>query len=80
MRMFRRLVEATLPMDPTWNFPQYPPLQPNKYGYMPFHLIPGVDNPPDCRGNKFNFDASKRIGMIGRKIGMTLQWFEKSYN
>ncbi|KAF7638421.1 FAD_binding_2 domain-containing protein [Meloidogyne graminicola] len=39
-----------------------------------FHLIPGIENPPDCRGNIYNKDTSKRIGMVGRKIGMTLQW------
>uniref|UniRef100_A0A1I8C259 Large ribosomal subunit protein uL3m n=1 Tax=Meloidogyne hapla TaxID=6305 RepID=A0A1I8C259_MELHA len=39
-----------------------------------FHLIPGIPNPPDCKGNVYNTDKSKRIGMIGRKIGMTLQW------
>lgn len=67
-----------MPHDPTWEQPQYPPLQSHpKYGYKPFHLIPGVDNPPDCRDNNFNFDTSKRIGMIGRKIGMTLQWLDK---
>nr|CAD2200161.1 unnamed protein product [Meloidogyne enterolobii] len=39
-----------------------------------FNLIPGIPNPPDCKGNVYNTDKSKRIGMVGRKIGMTLQW------
>jgi len=42
-------------------------------------LIPGIPNPPDCKGNVYNKDKSKRIGMVGRKIGMTLQWFKKIF-
>ncbi|KAL3068034.1 hypothetical protein niasHT_038024 [Heterodera trifolii] len=44
--------------------------------YETFHLIPGVPNPPDCTQNQYSFEASKRIGLIGRKIGMTLQWLK----
>ncbi|KAL3079431.1 hypothetical protein niasHT_031760 [Heterodera trifolii] len=44
--------------------------------YETFHLVPGVSNPPDCTQNQYPFEASKRIGLIGRKIGMTLQWFK----
>jgi hypothetical protein len=73
---FRRFLEEKLPADPTWSPPDIgsPLVYDKKHEYMPFHLIPGIPNPPDCRGNAYNVDESKRIGMVGRKIGMAPQW------
>ncbi|KAI3422478.1 hypothetical protein GPALN_012986 [Globodera pallida] len=66
----RKLVEQELGLDPGWQPVQKKINSPNET----FHLIPGSPNPPDCSQNQYSLDSSKRIGLIGRKIGMTLQW------
>lgn len=37
--------------------------------------LPVTTNIPDTSASVYSFESSKRVGLIGRKIGMTLQWF-----
>jgi hypothetical protein len=63
----REFIEEFLRNDPTWK----PRSQPHWTGGFP--VIPG-EEVPDCTNNTYCPESSKRIGLIGRKIGMTLQW------
>jgi hypothetical protein len=71
---FRRLIEANRDLV----LPNQSTFEGNVDGH--YYLIPGVPDPPDNRGNVYNKNKSKRIGMVGRKIGMTLQWFIFYFN
>lgn len=72
----RILVEKLLNIDPTWQFPsKFQSHIANRHGICP-SLISGIKNLPDCSVNAYNIDSSRRIGLVGRKIGMTLQWMK----
>lgn len=62
---FRELAEQLLNNDSGWRRQTQP-----QWSNIP--MIPSFV-PPES-GNAYSLEDSKRIGLIGRKIGMTLQW------
>jgi len=63
----RELAEILLNDDSEWR-------RNTKPAWSNIPTLPGL-LPPDCTKNIYS-ENSKRIGLIGRKIGMTLQWLK----